>query len=145
MKYIYFVILLCFSLGLNAQLSYFPTQVGTVMSLDFQNLESISSAIAIHDAAHPDGSGYEVTNTGASAINFTGIAGGVHGEVLLIRNITPDFNVRLQHDDGNSTLGNRFILPSANQWTMNFVSSVYIIYDENLDGGNGAWHVLNTD
>ena len=84
--------------------------------------------------------GYRATVTSNS--NITGIVAQTTGTIILIFNVgTAD--LRLKNNDVGSTISNRLFLPNAVDIALRNNGSIYLRYDAALNGGSGAWHLIN--
>lgn len=66
-------------------------------------------------------------------VDLTGIVGALEGRIIYLINTT-NFDIKLKHDDANSSTGNRFILRDGNDRTLRTLQVTSLIYSP-LDGG----------
>lgn len=114
---------------------------GTGVGLyDFDNLFSVSGTTNRNNLPIPAGaSGFLVT--GGNDIDLTGIAGGVHNQVVLIFNQKSNKKkIKLKHNSSNSLAANRFLLADEGDWTIQKNSSALLRYDGTLN----RWHLLES-
>jgi len=75
---------------------------------------------------------------GASGANFTGIAGGTEGRIVVVENIGGAFGLIFRNERAESVAANRILTPDANDWTL-FGGSVMLIYDATVS----RWRLLS--
>lgn len=115
---------------------------GGSLAADFANLQPVTWAVDQHNVALPTGSGWRI-NLAANR-DLTGVAGGTDGKVLLVfPGGAGSGNLKIKKLNTSSAVGNRFVTPDLADYDLKEKGSVYIRYDSTLDGGNGAWHVLD--
>lgn len=78
---------------------------------------------------------------GASPVTFSGFTNGIAGRSVIVINITASQSLKVTHDDGNSTIGNRVICTSTAGQIIGPNGSLLLWYD----GTSSRWrlHVLN--
>ena len=120
--------------------------VGDSIVPDFLNLDNVTWSGNQNNLPFPvGGSGFRVTLDTAT-IYIRGIDAASHGTMLLIyngANIGGTYNIRIQNLHASGTVGNKFVNVGTSDITILRYRNVYVRYDNTLDSGNGAWHVLS--
>lgn len=111
-----------------------------------EHTRTIALAAGTTYANVPVAPGYNAISSGpTAAFTIDGLAGGHDGMIVYLKNLVAQQMI-LSNSDAGAAAGNKFIFPNAANISTSATvkkGTIALIYDKNLDSGNGAWTLLS--